>query len=319
MSNGSVIKNAPTTAKKGGHNDLIQAEENLFKRLISELQSDKNNDNLKFACLLIFNKLSKLREYNKLNKKSLVEFYKLISIEFVIKLLKYGENELKDRKELEQKNSSGLENGSEKVGKTESVSEASKSQQPSNPSQKSESATTARTKAKAAEAKPEPAPTKPPASNKPSTDTTAIKPSNSDFINLAIQILTNIFNLQLTRETFIFDFQIDSLNRDDKNLLVRKFPTIFMDKLDYYSKNNQPLELIYYLFTNYVDRHYFGYDLASGTGDASRKNLLTPPVLKPRVKNVFKQILKTQALTPKFLKVVFSVIVCFSDQFLVKV
>lgn len=129
--------------------------------------------------------------------------------------------------------------------------------------------------------------------------------ANNDFVNLAIQILTSIFNLQLTRENFMENFQIDQLVVDDKNLLFRKFPAIFMDRIDFYTKNNKPVELVYYLNNNFVVVE-------------ERETIKGLPNLKGSVKEIFKTILKTKHMEPKFIKILFNVIVKFAEQLLVK-
>ena len=188
----------------------LEAEENLFKKLISELQSQRDDDNLKFACLLIFNRLENLQKHRRLEKRDLVEFYQLISIRFVIKLLKYGDGENEQSK---QNNNQSSEVKIEKSKDEKSGGSKTENKDKDN--------------------------------NNDNNDL-------SDFVMLAIQILRNIFNLQMTRESFMEHFDIKLLSREDKNLLVRKYPEIFMDRLDYLSKKNRPFDVVYYLHSNYV-------------------------------------------------------------------
>lgn len=225
------------------------AEENLFKKLISELQSSQDDDNLKFACLLIFNRLENLQKHRRLRKKDLVEFYQLISIKFVIKLLKYGDTDS------------------------------------SNPSSESTS----------------------PVSENPPTNENMNENDNelSDFVMLAIQILRNIFNLQMTREAFMEHFNIKLLTREDKNLLVRKYPEIFMDRLDYLSKNDRPFDVVYYLHSNYVLEDMISIESSNRL-----------PKIKSATKNILKSVFKTKNLTHGFLKILLSVVVKFTDQLL---
>ena len=186
----------------------LEAEENLFKKLISELQSQRDDDNLKFACLLIFNRLENLQKHRRLKKRDLVEFYQLISIRFVIKLLKYGDGE----NEQSKQNNNNIQSSEVKIEPKDEKSGSSKTEKEENNNDN----------------------------------------DLSDFVMLAIQILRNIFNLQMTRESFMEHFDIKLLSREDKNLLVRKYPEIFMDRLDYLSKKNRPFDVVYYLHSNYV-------------------------------------------------------------------
>ena len=224
---------------------LLIAEENLFNRLLTELSSNNQDDNLKFACLLIFNRLNNLHNRNKLSKNSLVEFYKLISLEFVVKLFKHGEKEEEKEQERQKIANEKLHKAVENSGSSLPFSQD-------------------RYEAFKANWRP---------------------PQENDFVNLALQILTSIFNLQLSREGFMDNFGIDRLLVEDKNLLVRRFPAIFMDRVDYYVKNEKVVELVYYWRGFRGD--FFGPDISKMmthlTKKTSPKALPSPPPqLRPR-------------------------------------
>lgn len=115
----------------------------------------------------------------------------------------------------------------------------------------------------------------------------------------------------MTRDSFMEKFRVDDLEREDKNLLFRTLPEIFMDRIDYYMKKDKPVELIYFLHDNYVfmsEREQMKLIQSGKT---------CPPILKDPVKLMFKNVLKTKQIEPAFLKVVFRVVEKFADQLLV--
>jgi len=73
-------------------------EQVLFKRILHELKINPNDDEIKFACLIILSKLDKLT----LKKQQKIEFYSLFTTHFIIRLLNTPEYESLATDMLEQ-------------------------------------------------------------------------------------------------------------------------------------------------------------------------------------------------------------------------
>lgn len=73
-------------------------EQVLFKRILHELKVNPNDDEIKFACLIILSKLEKLT----LKKQQKTEFYSLFTTHFIIRMLNTPEYETLATDMLEQ-------------------------------------------------------------------------------------------------------------------------------------------------------------------------------------------------------------------------